>query len=85
MLQTGYACGLRASELLTLKVADIDSSRMLLWVRHAKGNKDRGMPLSEALLPRLRDHWRRWWWKRCCRRGVSVMEPERSPPVSDTS
>ena len=58
MLQTAYACGLRASELLGLQVADIDSSRMLLWVRHGKGNKDRGVPLSAALLDVLRQHWR---------------------------
>lgn len=59
MLQTAYACGLRASELLALQVADIDSSRMLLWVRHGKGNKDRGVPVSPALLEVLRHHWRR--------------------------
>jgi integrase/recombinase XerD len=59
MLQTTYACGLRASEVLALKVADIDSSRMLLWVRHGKGNKDRAVPVSPALLEVLRQHWRR--------------------------
>jgi len=59
ILQTTYACGLRASEVLALKVADIDSSRMLLWVRHGKGNKDRSVPVSPALLEVLRNHWRR--------------------------
>ncbi len=59
ILQTTYACGLRASEVLGLRVADIDSSRMLLWVRHGKGAKDRGVPLSPALLAALRAHWRR--------------------------
>jgi integrase/recombinase XerD len=59
MLQTACACGLRASELLGVQVADIDSSRMLLWVRHGKGNKDRGVPLSAALLDVLRQHWRK--------------------------
>ena len=58
MLQTAYACGLRASELLGLQVADIDSSRMLLWVRRGKGNKDRAVPVSAALLEVLRNHWR---------------------------
>jgi site-specific recombinase XerD len=56
ILQTTYACGLRASEVLHLRVTDIDSSRMLLWVRHGKGNKDRGVPLSPALLEALRAH-----------------------------
>jgi site-specific recombinase XerD len=59
ILQTTYACGLRASEVLSLRVADIDSSRMLLWVRQGKGGKDRGVPLSPALLEALRAHWQR--------------------------
>ena len=59
MWQTIYACGLRASEVLGLAVADIDSSRMLLWVRHGKGAKDRGVPVSPALLEALRAHWLR--------------------------
>ena len=59
ILQTTYACGLRASEVLHLRVADIDGGRMLLWVRHGKGAKDRGVPLSPALLEALRAHWRR--------------------------
>ena len=59
ILQTTYACGLRASEVLGLRVTDIDSSRMLLWVRHGKGGKDRGVPLSAALLEALRAHWQR--------------------------
>jgi len=58
ILQTTYACGLRASEVLGVRVADIDSGRMLLWVRHGKGAKDRGVPLSPALLEALRAHWR---------------------------
>jgi site-specific recombinase XerD len=56
ILQTTYACGLRASEVLPLRVADIDSSRLLLGVRHGKGDKDRGVPLSPALLEALRAH-----------------------------
>jgi site-specific recombinase XerD len=59
ILQTAYACGLRASEVLGLRVADVDSGRMVLWVRHGKGGKDRGVPLSPALLEALRAHWRR--------------------------
>jgi site-specific recombinase XerD len=59
LLQTAYACGLRASEVLGLRVADVDSGRMVLWVRHGKGGKDRGVPLSPALLEALRAHWQR--------------------------
>ncbi len=57
IFQTTYACGLRASEVLGLRVTDIDSSRLLLGVRHGKGGKSRHVPLSPALLAALRDHW----------------------------
>jgi integrase/recombinase XerD len=56
-LQTTYACGLRLSETIRLRVADIDSSRMLIHIRCAKGQKDRLVPLSPALLGLLRDYW----------------------------
>jgi integrase len=58
MLRIAYGCGLRVSELTHLRVADIDGSRRLLWVRHGKGNKDRGVPLPDVLLDDLRDYWR---------------------------
>ena len=57
-LTTAYAAGLRASEAVSLKVADIDSSRMLIQVRHGKGAKDRTVMLSPQLLAILRTHWR---------------------------
>ncbi|HEX5002363.1 MAG TPA: tyrosine-type recombinase/integrase [Bacteroidia bacterium] len=58
MLIMIYSCGLRCSELLHLKPADVDSRRMLLIVRMAKGNKDRIVPLSVKLLPKLREYYR---------------------------
>ena len=58
MFRIAYGCGLRVSELTHLRVGDIDGARRLLWVRRGKGNKDRGVPLPEALLAELRDHWR---------------------------
>jgi site-specific recombinase XerD len=57
-LTTAYAAGLRASEAVHLKVADIDSSRMLIQVRHGKGAKDRTVMLSPQLLRILRIYWR---------------------------
>ena len=57
-LTTAYAAGLRASEAVSLKVADIDSGRMVLQVRHGKGAKDRTVMLSAALLAILRSYWR---------------------------
>jgi integrase/recombinase XerD len=49
-LTTAYAASLRASEAVSLQVADIDSRRMVLQVRHGKGAKDRTVMLSAALL-----------------------------------
>jgi len=59
LCRTLYACGLRLSEGLHLRLADIDSPRGLLWVRHGKGGKDRAVPLCDRLLGYLREHWRR--------------------------
>ena len=56
-LSTIYACGLRVSEGVRLRVEDIDSQRMLLWVRQGKGGKDRSVPLPERILELLRGYW----------------------------
>jgi len=53
-----YGTGLRREELVQLKVADIDSSRMLIHIRQGKGQKDRDVILSPRLLEELRDYWR---------------------------
>jgi len=60
LLATTYACGLRLSEVLTLKAQDIDSSRMVVHVRQGKGAKDRLVPLAPQLLEDLRAYWRRY-------------------------
>ena len=57
-LSIAYGAGLRASEVISLKVADIDSNRMALRVEQGKGHKDRYAMLSPALLDCLRA-----WWK----------------------
>lgn len=57
-LRLAYGCGLRVSEVIHLRVADIDSARNTLWVRHGKGNRDRGVPLPATLLDELRGYWR---------------------------
>jgi site-specific recombinase XerD len=56
-LITIYALGLRAQEGTHLQVDDIDSQRMIVHVRHSKGNKDRCVPLPQSLLEMLRQHW----------------------------
>jgi site-specific recombinase XerD len=53
-----YAAGLRASEVAGLMVADIDSARGVILVRHGKGAKDRNVMLSPQLLGILRTYWR---------------------------
>lgn len=57
MLGLIYACGLRRSELLNLKPADIESKRGLLVIRQSKGNKDRVVPLSEKVVAMLREYY----------------------------
>ncbi len=57
-LSVAYGAGLRASEVVSLQVTDIDSSRMLIRVDQGKGKKDRYVMLSPALLELLRDWWR---------------------------
>ena len=57
-LAVAYGTGLRASEVVSLKVGDIDSARMTLRVEQGKGHKDRYAMLSPVLLGRLRAWWR---------------------------
>src|SRR5260221_2687072 len=53
-----YGCGLRVSELVELKVSDIDSARNVLRIRHGKGRKERQTLLPAKLLELLRCYWR---------------------------
>ena len=57
-MSVAYGAGLRASEVVSLKVGDIDSQRMTLRVELGKGGKDRYAMLSPVLLERLRAWWR---------------------------
>jgi integrase/recombinase XerD len=57
-LSVAYGAGLRAAEVVSLKVADIDSKRMVIRVEQGKGGKDRNVMLSPVLLDLLRT-----WWK----------------------
>jgi len=68
-LGTAYGAGLRVSEVVALKVGDIDSTRMLIRVEQGKGRKDRNAMLSPQLLALLRQ-----WWREGKRRGVMLPE-----------
>jgi integrase/recombinase XerD len=57
-LSVAYGAGLRVSEVVALKVSDIDSKRMLLKVEQGKGRKDRFAMLSPQLLVLLREWYR---------------------------
>jgi integrase/recombinase XerD len=58
VLSVAYGAGLRASEVVALKVSDIDSTRMTLRIEQGKGRKDRYAMLCPVLLERLRAWWR---------------------------
>ena len=83
ILGTAYGAGLRVSEVASLKIDDIDSTRMLIRVEQGKGRKDRNDMLSPQLVTLLR-----LWWKEGRRRGVMLphgwLFPGRSPadPIS---
>jgi site-specific recombinase XerD len=66
-LSVAYGAGLRAAELVSLKLADIDSNRMVIRVEQGKGRKDRYAMLSPALLDLLRT-----WWLAGRERGVML-------------
>ena len=57
-LSVAYGAGLRAAEVVSLKVCDIDSKRMIIRVEQGKGRKDRYVMLSASLLELLRGWWR---------------------------
>jgi len=67
-----YGAGLRAAEVVSLKVSDIDSKRMIIRVEQGKGGKDRNVMLSPHLLDLLRA-----WWKAA--RPQGWLFPSRDP------
>jgi site-specific recombinase XerD len=60
ILNTIYSAGLRRSEVLNLRISDIDSARNCIVIRDAKGNKDRNTLLSKKLLVMLREYYKQY-------------------------
>ena len=60
ILTLTYSVGLRVSEIVNLKIEDIDSKRMLIHIKNAKGRKDRFIPLSSNVLNLLREYFKQY-------------------------
>ena len=60
ILTLTYSVGLRVSEIVNLKIEDIDSKRMIIHVKNAKGRKDRIVPLSQTVLELLRHYYKEY-------------------------
>ena len=81
LLMVLYGTGMRRAEVARLKVADIDSQRMVLHVVNGKGGKDRDLPLSPALLETLRAHWK--WLKPRTYLFPSRLHRDAEQPITD--
>jgi site-specific recombinase XerD len=72
ILTLTYSVGLRVSEIVNLKIEDIDSKRMIIHIKSAKGRKDRIVPLSENVLSLLREYFKLFRPKEYLFNGQSV-------------
>src|SRR2546430_9879738 len=73
LLSLGYGCGLRASEIVRLKVKHIDSAQNIIRIEQSKGRKDRNVMLS----PEMLDLLRQWWKARRSRHDAGIPLQER--------
>ncbi len=60
IISLAYSTGMRVSEVCNLKIADIDSKRMIITIRQSKGRKDRIVPLSDKVLEILRQYFKEY-------------------------
>ena len=60
IISLAYSVGLRVSEIINLKIVDIDSKRMIIRINNAKGRKDRIVPLSQYILELLRKYFKEY-------------------------
>ena len=73
LLSLGYGCGLRAGEVVRLKIKHIDSAQKIIRIEQSKGRKDRNVMLSSETLALLRQ----WWKARRSRHDAQTPVPER--------
>jgi integrase/recombinase XerD len=73
LLSLGYGCGLRASEIVRLKVKHIDRAQNIIRIEQSKGRKDRNVMLSDEMLGLLRQ----WWKTRPSRYDAGIPLQER--------
>ena len=73
MLSLAYGCGLRSSEVVRLRVGDIDSEQKIIRIVQSKGRKDRYVMLP----PEILDLLRQWWKARPSRRDAGVAPEQR--------
>ena len=81
LLMVLYGTGMRRAEIARLKIADIDSQRMVIHVVNGKGGKDRDLPLSPKLLETLRAYW--LWLKPETYLFPSRMHRDSEQPITD--
>lgn len=60
IISLAFSVGLRVSEVINLKISDIDSKRMIIYIKNAKGKKDRIVPLSDFVLNTLREYYKEY-------------------------
>jgi integrase/recombinase XerD len=73
MLSLAYGCGMRAGEVVRLRVGDIDGEQKIIRIVQSKGRKDRNVMLPGDVLSQLRD----WWKERPTRQDQGVAGPDR--------
>jgi integrase len=73
LLSLGYGCGLRAREIVRLKVKHIDSAQKIIRIEQSKGRKDRNVMLADEMLGSLRQ----WWRVRPSRHDAGIPPQER--------
>lgn len=79
ILMTLYGSGLRLSEVANLKISDIDSQKMRIFVRNGKGGKDRYALLSKTNLDILREYWKTYRPKEYLFKGRTKSSPHLTP------